>query len=158
MYSNLALQIFRSGHSTKAVALARASCMARCLSSVKVIVSASRLSVSDIVKGMATAASLPPNKFSVYGNCNKLRIEMFFKRPQRIGNIPYNCSEMDVGNFFSQAGPVVNVRLVYDRDTGRPKGFGFCDFADEISAQGAINTLNGADFNGRALRVNWANK
>uniref|UniRef100_F1LGI5 Cleavage stimulation factor subunit 2 n=1 Tax=Ascaris suum TaxID=6253 RepID=F1LGI5_ASCSU len=115
--------------------------MARCLSSVKVIVSASRLSVSDIVKGMATAASLPPNKFSVY-----------------VGNIPYNCSEMDVGNFFSQAGPVVNVRLVYDRDTGRPKGFGFCDFADEISAQGAINTLNGADFNGRALRVNWANK
>uniref|UniRef100_A0A915B1H2 RRM domain-containing protein n=1 Tax=Parascaris univalens TaxID=6257 RepID=A0A915B1H2_PARUN len=127
--------------STKAVALARAASMARCLSPPKLIVSVSRLKIADILGRMAAAASLPTNKFSVY-----------------VGNIPYNCSEMDVGNFFSQAGPVVNVRLVYDRDTGRPKGFGFCDFADEISAQGAINTLNGADFNGRALRVNWANK
>ncbi|VDK45017.1 unnamed protein product [Anisakis simplex] len=75
-----------------------------------------------------------------------------------VGNIPYNCSEMDVGNFFSRAGTVLNVRLVYDRETGRSKGFGFCDFMDEASAQGAINTLNGADFNGRTLRVNWANK
>ena len=87
------------------------------------------------------ASAVIPQRFSVY-----------------VGNIPYNCTEMDVGNFFSQAGNVVNVRLVYDRESGRPKGFGFCDFADEASAQGAINNLNGADFNGRSLRVNWANK
>jgi RNA recognition motif-containing protein len=48
--------------------------------------------------------------------------------------------------------------LVYDRETGRPKGFGFCEFSDEQSAQNAISSLNGADFNGRALRVNLANK
>ncbi|VDM67072.1 unnamed protein product [Strongylus vulgaris] len=48
--------------------------------------------------------------------------------------------------------------IVYDRETGRPKGFGFCEFSDEAGAQNAVNTLNGADFNGRSLRVNWANK
>lgn len=50
-----------------------------------------------------------------------------------------------------------NFRLIYDRETGRAKGFGFCDFADETAANGAITTLNGADFYGRPLRVNWAN-
>lgn len=48
--------------------------------------------------------------------------------------------------------------LVYDRMTNRPKGFGFCEFADQQSAQNAVNTLSGTDFNGRVLRVNWANK
>ncbi|TKR95178.1 hypothetical protein L596_009381 [Steinernema carpocapsae] len=75
-----------------------------------------------------------------------------------VGNIPYTASEHDIGNFFSSAGTVTNVRLVYDRETRRPKGFGFCEFADEQGAQNAINNFNGMDFNGRALRVNWANK
>jgi RNA recognition motif-containing protein len=48
--------------------------------------------------------------------------------------------------------------LVYDRETGRPKGFGFCEFEDERGAQKAIDNFNGQEFNGRALRVNWANK
>ncbi|MFH4981402.1 hypothetical protein AB6A40_008111 [Gnathostoma spinigerum] len=81
------------------------------------------------------------NKFSIY-----------------VGNIPYAVTEADVGSFFSQAGQVTNVRLVYDRETGRPKGFGFCDFLEEADAQRAINSLNGVEFNGRPLRVNWANK
>jgi cleavage stimulation factor subunit 2 len=50
------------------------------------------------------------------------------------------------------------VRLIYDKVTNRPKGFGFCEFADQQGAERAITNLNGADFNGRALRVNWANK
>ncbi|EYC24628.1 hypothetical protein Y032_0013g2013 [Ancylostoma ceylanicum] len=76
----------------------------------------------------------------------------------RFGNIPYQTTEDAIGNYFSQAGQVTNVRIVYDRETGRPKGFGFCEFSDEAGAQNAVNTLNGADFNGRSLRVNWANK
>ncbi|KAF8368665.1 hypothetical protein PRIPAC_86494, partial [Pristionchus pacificus] len=68
-----------------------------------------------------------------------------------VGNIPYQTSENDLGNFFSQAGHVTNVRLVIDRETGRPKGFGFCEFADEQSAQNAISQFNGSDFNGRSL-------
>ncbi|VDK53401.1 unnamed protein product [Cylicostephanus goldi] len=75
-----------------------------------------------------------------------------------VGNIPYQTTEDAIGNYFSQAGNVTNVRIVYDRETGRPKGFGFCEFSDEAGAQNAVNTLNGADFNGRSLRVNWANK
>jgi len=75
-----------------------------------------------------------------------------------VGNLPYNITESDVGNFFSTAGTVTNVRLVYDRETNRPKGFGFCEFADEQGASRAVSELNGRDFNGRQLLVNWANK
>ncbi|KAK6036124.1 hypothetical protein COOONC_18761 [Cooperia oncophora] len=75
-----------------------------------------------------------------------------------VGNIPYQTTEDAIGNHFSQAGNVTNVRIVYDRETGRPKGFGFCEFSDEAGAQNAVNTLNGTDFNGRSLRVNYANK
>uniref|UniRef100_A0A915EG31 RRM domain-containing protein n=1 Tax=Ditylenchus dipsaci TaxID=166011 RepID=A0A915EG31_9BILA len=44
-------------------------------------------------------------------------------------------SEQDLGNYFSSAGPVTNVRIMIDRETNRPKGFGFCEFADQQSAQ-----------------------
>ncbi|VDP00512.1 unnamed protein product, partial [Heligmosomoides polygyrus] len=66
-----------------------------------------------------------------------------------VGNIPYETTEDALGGLFSQAGQVSNVRIVSDRETGRPKGFAFCEFADEAGAQNAVNTLNGADFNGR---------
>uniref|UniRef100_A0A915DI30 RRM domain-containing protein n=1 Tax=Ditylenchus dipsaci TaxID=166011 RepID=A0A915DI30_9BILA len=75
-----------------------------------------------------------------------------------VGNLPYNVSENDLGNFFSTAGQVTNVRIVIDRETNRPKGFGFCEFADQQGAQNAVTNFNGVDFNGRALRVNLANK
>ncbi|XGW21737.1 hypothetical protein V3C99_004589 [Haemonchus contortus] len=75
-----------------------------------------------------------------------------------VGNLPYQTTEQALGDYFSQAGQVTNVKIVYDRETGRNKGFGFCDFADAAGAQNAVNTLNGADFNGRSLRVNFANK
>ena len=75
-----------------------------------------------------------------------------------IGNIPFQASENDIGDFFSQCGNVVGVRLVYDRETGRPRGFGFCEFDTESSMNNAIQQLNGADFNGRQLRVNAANR
>jgi len=75
-----------------------------------------------------------------------------------VGNIPYNVNENDLGQYFSSCGEVTNVRLVFDPNTNRPKGFGFCQFADEEGAQKAISSLNGAEFNGRVLRVSWANK
>jgi len=74
-----------------------------------------------------------------------------------VGNLPYSATEGDIGNFFSSVGQVTNVRVVYDRESNRPKGFGFCEFADENAAQQAVDTLNGANFNGRQLRVNHAN-
>uniref|UniRef100_A0AC34QN39 RRM domain-containing protein n=1 Tax=Panagrolaimus sp. JU765 TaxID=591449 RepID=A0AC34QN39_9BILA len=74
------------------------------------------------------------------------------------GNLPYSTQSNELGQLMSSAGMVTNVRLVYDRQTNRPKGFGFCEFADQAGAQNAVNNLNGTEFNGRTLRVNWANK
>ncbi|VDP06164.1 unnamed protein product [Heligmosomoides polygyrus] len=75
-----------------------------------------------------------------------------------VGNLPYQCTEEDIGHHFSRAGQVSNVKIVYDRETGRAKGFGFVDFADASGADNAVNTLNGTDFNGRSLRVNHASR
>ncbi|ULU13517.1 hypothetical protein L5515_002264 [Caenorhabditis briggsae] len=74
-----------------------------------------------------------------------------------VGNAPFQSTEQEIGDFFSQKGNVTNVRIVYDRETGRPRGFAFVEYSDEQSAQRAVNELNGADFNGRQLRVNLAN-
>jgi cold-inducible RNA-binding protein len=75
-----------------------------------------------------------------------------------VGNLPYQATEEDLGNYFMQSGNVVNVRIVYDRETRRPKGFGFCEFDSEQGASDAVNRLNGTDFLGRQIRVNHANK
>lgn len=58
---------------------------------------------------------------------------MSTKPPSRVvfvGNIPYGLSEEQITDIFSSAGKVLNFRLVYDRDTGRPKGFGFAEYPD----------------------------
>uniref|UniRef100_A0A183C029 RRM domain-containing protein n=1 Tax=Globodera pallida TaxID=36090 RepID=A0A183C029_GLOPA len=75
-----------------------------------------------------------------------------------VGNIPYNATEEDIGNMFSSCGVVTNVRIVYDRETNRPKGFGFCEFQDQQGAQNAVTNMNGAELYGRPLRVNIASK
>ena len=51
---------------------------------------------------------------------------------------------------------VVCVRLVYDRETGKPKGYGFCEYLDTETSQCAMRNLNNHDFNGRPLRVGIA--
>ncbi|KAJ1373739.1 hypothetical protein KIN20_036235 [Parelaphostrongylus tenuis] len=58
-----------------------------------------------------------------------------------VGNIPHQTTEDAIGRHFSQAGRVTNVKIVYDRETGRSKGFGFCEFSDEAGAQNAVNGL-----------------
>jgi hypothetical protein len=70
-----------------------------------------------------------------------------------VGNIAYKASEDDLTNLFSQAGQVVSFRLICDRETGRPKGYGFCEFADASGANNALHTFNGYELHGRALRV-----
>jgi len=73
-----------------------------------------------------------------------------------VGNISYDVREEQVKQILSQAGQVVHFRLVHDRDTGRPKGFGFCEFSDIQSVDLAIRNINGYELNGRALRVDSA--
>lgn len=72
-----------------------------------------------------------------------------------VGNLPYDASEEDVRELFERYGPVDSVRMMSDRDTGRPRGFGFVSMEDE-GADAAIKALDGSAFGGRNLRVNQA--
>ena len=72
-----------------------------------------------------------------------------------VGNLPYTANEDELRELFSQYGEVVSVSLVTDRETGRPRGFGFVEMpADD--ADEAIGALDGKDMGGRALRINEA--
>lgn len=73
-----------------------------------------------------------------------------------VGNIPYDATEEQVKALCEEVGPVVSFRIVTDRDTGRPKGFGFCEYKDEVTALSARRNLQGSKLNGRNLRVDFA--
>lgn len=70
-----------------------------------------------------------------------------------VGNLPYDADEDTLVKFFCQAGPVIKFRLIYDKDTGKPKGFGYCEYLEASSVLSACRILNGREFNGRTLRV-----
>ncbi|HDJ86395.1 MAG TPA: RNA-binding protein [Chromatiales bacterium] len=72
-----------------------------------------------------------------------------------VGNLPSNTSEEEVGALFARYGTVHSVKLVTDRETGRARDFGFVEM-ETRDAETAIGELNGASFQGRALRVNEA--
>jgi len=72
-----------------------------------------------------------------------------------VGNLPFSATEADVRSLFEQHGQVDSVKLVNDRETGRPRGFGFVDMPG-ADAQNAIQHMNGYEMNGRALRVDEA--
>ena len=72
-----------------------------------------------------------------------------------VGNLPFSADEAAVRTLFSQHGTVDSVALITDRDTGRPRGFGFVEMP-RPDAQKAIQSLNGKDMGGRPLRVNEA--
>ena len=72
-----------------------------------------------------------------------------------LGNLPYNLSEQDIEEGFSQFGAIEDVALIKDRNTGRPKGFGFVTFGSEEAAQNSLQ-MDGKDFHGRSIRVNIA--
>ena len=74
-----------------------------------------------------------------------------------VGNLPFTADDSQIRELFSQGGrTVTEVKLVTDRDTGRPRGFGFVEMGNSADADGAIRDLNGQDFGGRALTVNEA--
>jgi RNA recognition motif-containing protein len=73
-----------------------------------------------------------------------------------VGNLSFNTSESALRELFEAHGAVTSASLVMDRDTGRPRGFGFVEMADNNAAQAAISALNGKSFDGRDLTVNDA--
>ena len=72
-----------------------------------------------------------------------------------VGNLPFSATESEIRELFAQHGTVESVSLITDRDTGRPRGFGFVEMA-RADASRAIQNLNGKDLGGRPLRVNEA--
>ncbi|WP_027722536.1 RNA recognition motif domain-containing protein [Maridesulfovibrio zosterae] len=72
-----------------------------------------------------------------------------------VGNLPWSASEDDVKAAFEEFGEVLTVKLITDRETGRPRGFGFVEMEDDGAIQ-AIESLDGSDFGGRNLKVNEA--
>ena len=72
-----------------------------------------------------------------------------------VGNLPFSADEGQVRELFEQHGTVESVALISDRETGRPRGFGFVEMP-RADAQRAIQSLNGKEMGGRLLRVNEA--
>jgi RNA recognition motif-containing protein len=74
-----------------------------------------------------------------------------------VGNLPFSADESQVRELFAQNDrDVVEVKIITDRDTGRPRGFGFVEMANEADAEAAISDLNGFSMDGRPLTVNVA--
>ena len=74
-----------------------------------------------------------------------------------VGNLPFSADEETVRQLFAQDGREVSeVKMITDRDTGRPRGFGFVEMGNSSDAEAAISALNGYSMDGRALTVNEA--
>lgn len=74
-----------------------------------------------------------------------------------VGNLSFNCTEDALTQAFEQdSRRVSSVSMVMDRETGRPRGFAFVEMATEADARAAIEALDGAQLDGRTLRVNEA--
>lgn len=71
-----------------------------------------------------------------------------------VGNLPFSATEEDLRTMFAQFGSVTRVNLITDRETGRPRGFGFVEI--EGDSDGIIRALDGYRMNGRVLKVNEA--
>lgn len=72
-----------------------------------------------------------------------------------VGNLPFTATEDDLRDLFASHGTVEKISLINDRETGRPRGFGFVEMSS-ADASRAMQALNGKDFGGRALKVNEA--
>jgi RNA recognition motif-containing protein len=71
-----------------------------------------------------------------------------------VGNLSYDTTERDLEAAFAAYGAVTSARVATDRETNRPRGFGFVEMANQAEAQAAIGGLNGSDLHGRTLTVN----
>jgi RNA recognition motif-containing protein len=73
-----------------------------------------------------------------------------------VGNLPYSVTESALSDKFAPFGTVESVKLITDRDTGQSKGFGFVEMGSNSEAQATVDALNGADYDGRPMKVNEA--
>ncbi len=73
-----------------------------------------------------------------------------------VGNLNYNLKEDELQELFGQHGEVTSVKIITDKFTGRAKGFGFVEMANDDEAQKAMDDLDGKDVGGRNIKVNQA--
>ena len=73
-----------------------------------------------------------------------------------VGNLPNEMTEGQLNNLFSEAGAVSSAKIITDRHTGQPRGFGFVEMETKLEGQKAISMLNGRSVDGRPLAVNEA--
>ena len=73
-----------------------------------------------------------------------------------VGNLPFSTTDNDLRTLFEAHGQVTSASVVMDRETGRPRGFGFVEMAANDHGQAAINALNGTQVGGRSIVVNEA--
>jgi cold-inducible RNA-binding protein len=73
-----------------------------------------------------------------------------------VGNLPYSVTELELRDLFAGLGTVTDAKIVTDRETGRPRGFGFIEMSTEDEARKAIEELNGRDLQGRQVAVKEA--
>ena len=73
-----------------------------------------------------------------------------------IGSLAYATTDDSLKAFFEEFGEVTSARVVTDRETGRSRGFGFVEYADEANNQKAVDQLNGKELDGRAINVSLA--
>ncbi|RYY32207.1 MAG: RNA-binding protein, partial [Sphingobacteriaceae bacterium] len=73
-----------------------------------------------------------------------------------VGSLPYQLGEADLKALFEAYGEVTSAKIIIDRETGRSKGFGFVEMADDEGAQNAIDALNKSEVKGRTIAVSQA--
>jgi RNA recognition motif-containing protein len=73
-----------------------------------------------------------------------------------VGNLPYQTMESDLQNYFAQAGVVTSVNVMFDKATGKSRGFAFIEYSSSEEANKAVEQFHNKDFQGRALTVNIA--
>ena len=73
-----------------------------------------------------------------------------------VGNLPFSTTDQILADTFAQFGTVESARIITDRDSGRSKGFGFVEMAEDTAAADAITKMNGTDFEGRSMVVSEA--
>jgi RNA recognition motif-containing protein len=73
-----------------------------------------------------------------------------------VGSLPFSLGEADLKQLFEAYGEVNSVKIIIDRESGRSKGFGFIEMADDEAAQQAISGLNGSEVKGRSIAVSQA--
>lgn len=73
-----------------------------------------------------------------------------------VGNLSYKISDQELQEVFEEFGEVISAKVIKDRESGRSKGFGFVEMENDDDAQTAIEELDGAEIEGRAVKVNKA--